>query len=67
MAKLRGRRAVTGFVKYNVVCAIGALANVAVSTLLYWTDVGTVGSVAAGAFIGMIWNYTVARLFTWNV
>lgn len=66
-AKLQGWKAVTGFITYNVVCAFGALANIAVTAFLYRADVGTVGSLAAGAFIGMMWNYTIGRLFTWNV
>ena len=66
-AKLRGRKAVTGFVKYNVICAFGALANIAVTAFLFRGGMGTVGSLAIGAFIGMIWNYTIGRLFTWNV
>lgn len=66
-AKLRGWRAATGFIKYNVVCAFGALANIAVTGLLFQGGMGTMSSLAVGAFIGMIWNYTIARLFTWNV
>ena len=66
-ARLQGVRAVTGFVKYNVVCAFGALANIAVTAFLFRGGMGTVGSLAIGAFIGMIWNYTSGRLFTWNV
>lgn len=66
-AKLRGWSAVTGFLKYNVTCALGALANVAVTTFLYGTGMSPVASLAIGAFLGMVWNYTVGRLFTWNV
>ncbi|NOS67846.1 MAG: glycosyltransferase family 2 protein [Candidatus Peribacteraceae bacterium] len=66
-AKLRGWKAVTGFAKYNVVCAFGAFANIAVTAFLYRGGMGTVSSLAIGAFIGMMWNYTIGRLFTWNV
>ncbi len=65
-AKLHGWKAVTGFIKYNIVCAFGALANVAVTAFLYQGEMTTVGSLAIGAFIGMIWNYTIGKLFTWN-
>ncbi len=66
-AKLRGWKAVTGFVKYNIVCAFGAFANIAVIGLLLYLGALTVTSLAIGAFFGMMWNYTIGRLFTWNV
>lgn len=66
LAKLRGWDAVNGFVKYNVVCAFGALANVAVTALLFDGGISAIGSIAIGAFVGMIWNYTIGKLFAWN-
>jgi dolichol-phosphate mannosyltransferase len=65
-AKLRGLDAVIGFIKYNGVCAIGALANIAVTTYIYFYGFSALTSLAAGAFLGMVWNYTIARLFTWR-
>ncbi len=65
-AKLKGWRAITGFIKYNIVCAIGALANIAVTSYLFFYGTGEFSSLAVGAFLGMIWNYTIGRLFTWN-
>lgn len=65
-AKLRGWKAVTGFIKYNIVCAFGALANIAVTSFLYAYGMSPIASLAIGAFLGMIWNYTIGRLFTWN-
>lgn len=66
-AKLRGAAAVTGFIRYNAVCVIGALANIAVASYLYSSQtLGALGSLATGAALGMIWNYTISRLFTWK-
>ncbi len=66
-AKLRGWKAVTGFVKYNIVCALGALANIAVTFFLtFAVEFHVVSSLAVGAFLGMVWNYTIGKLFTWN-
>ncbi len=65
-SKLRGSKAVTGFIKYNIVCAFGALATIAVTNYLFSYGISMVGSLALGAFVGMIWNYTIGRLFTWN-
>lgn len=66
-AKLRGWRALTGFIRYNIVCAFGALANYAVTVFLFASGFSAIMSLAIGAFLGMMWNYTIARLFTWNV
>ena len=65
-ARLRGMAAVAGFVSYNAACLLGALANVAVSTYLFLRGWHEIPSVAVGAFIGMVWNYTMSRLLTWR-
>ncbi len=64
--KLRGVAAVLGFLKYNVACGFGALANVAVSGFLYSRGFGELESVILGACAGMVWNYTMSRMFTWR-
>lgn len=66
-ARLRGMRAVTGFLRYNAACLFGALASYAVTSHLFSQGVHEILSVATGAVVGMIWNYTMSRLFTWKV
>lgn len=66
MAKLRGTDALIGFAKYNVACLFGAVANYAISSYFFvlgWVDLT---AVAVGAFAGIIWNYTMSRLFAWR-
>lgn len=65
--QLRGLRAVQGFLLFNIACVFGALANYAVTSHLYQQGAPEVSSVLGGAFIGMIWNYTMSRLLTWKV
>ena len=66
LSRLSGWRVVTGFLRYNAACALGALANFAVSGFLF--SVGTSRGVAviAGALVGAAWNYTMSRAFTWK-
>ncbi len=64
---LTGLRAVRGFIKFNVACLFGALANYAVTSELYVRGMPAIWSLALGAFIGMTWNYTMSRLLTWKV
>ena len=65
-ARLRGWSAIIGLARYNVVCAFGALANYAVTTYLFVQGMTELMSLIVGAFIGMVWNYTMSRLFTWK-
>ncbi len=64
--RLRGMRAVAGFIKYNFACVFGALANLAVSTFLFSRGMPELLSVVIGAFTGVVWNYTMSRLLTWR-
>ncbi|OGJ59823.1 hypothetical protein A2881_01665 [Candidatus Peribacteria bacterium RIFCSPHIGHO2_01_FULL_55_13] len=65
-AKLQGFAIIPGFLTYNFACAFGALANYAVSTYLYSHGLGEIVSVIIGACAGIIWNYTMSRMFAWK-
>ena len=64
--RLRGMAFLLGFLSFFVVCALGAIANVGVATLLY--DKGLSWWVAgiAGAVVSAVWNYAVSGVFTWR-
>jgi len=64
--KLKGKDAFIGFFKYNVACAFGALANWAVSTFLFSLGWLELLAVFIGAIVGVMWNYTINRMFTWR-
>jgi dolichol-phosphate mannosyltransferase len=65
-AKLQGVGMMKGFLTYNLACGFGALANYAVSTYLYSYGLGEISSVIVGACAGIVWNYTMSRLFAWK-
>ena len=65
--RLRGGEALVGFFKFNGACIFGALANIAVSAFLYSSGWPALASVAIGAFTGVLWNYTMNKVFTWRV
>lgn len=65
-ARLRGMGMLLGFAKYNVACAFGALANYAVSAFLFSLGWGEFVSVVVGAVTGIVWNYTMSRIFAWR-
>jgi len=64
--RLHGTGALFGFLKYNIACIFGALANLAVSTFLFSLGVHELLCVVTGAFTGVVWNYTMSRLLTWR-
>ncbi len=64
--RLRGVSAVTGFIKFNAACILGAIANWAVSTYLYSLGWMEALAVFLGALTAVLWNYTVNRVMTWR-
>ncbi len=66
-ARLRGMAAFGGFCTFNIACLFGALANYPVTQHLLAQGVPTLPGVAMGAFVGMIWNYTMSRMLTWRI
>jgi len=65
LSRLSGRRVITGLIRYNAACALGALANYAVSGFLFANGWSRGVAVIVGALVGAAWNYTTSRLVTW--
>lgn len=64
--RLRGLAVIRGLLVFYLVCAVGLLANVGVAFSVYdqepiWWLAG-----AAGALMGVVWNYGVSSLFVWR-
>lgn len=65
--RLRGRKLWRGLILFMLVCGLGAIANVGIARTLYdshsnwWNLAG-----AAGAIIGVVWNYAVSATLVWR-
>ena len=64
--RLKGFTIVRGLLLFYLVCGVGLLANVGVAFSVYnqrpiWWLAG-----AAGALMGVVWNYAVSNLFVWR-
>jgi len=64
--RLKGFAVVRGLLAFYLVCSVGLLANVGVAFSIYaqepiWWLAG-----AAGALMGVVWNYAVSGLFVWR-
>lgn len=64
--RLKGVRILTGLLVFYLVCGVGLMANVGVAFSVYdqepiWWLAG-----AAGALMGVVWNYAMSGLFVWR-
>ena len=64
--RLTGLHFVTGLIRFQVICAIGAISNVGIATWIYdyhsaWWIAGL-----GGAAIGAVWNFVVSAAFVWR-
>jgi dolichol-phosphate mannosyltransferase len=64
--RLTGRAFFTGLIRFQIICAVGALSNVGIASLIYrggsnWWVAGL-----AGVLMGAVWNYAVTSVFVWR-
>ncbi len=64
--RLKGFAILRGLLAFYLVCSVGLLANVGVAFSVYdqepiWWLAG-----AAGALMGVVWNYAISGLFVWR-
>ena len=64
--RLTGWRFLTGLIRFQVICAIGAISNVGIATWIYdYDDVWWIAGLG-GAAIGTVWNFVVSAAFVWR-
>jgi len=65
--RLKGLSLVWGFVAFCLFCALGAFTNVGVASWLYYREEPVWWAAgAAGAVMGLFWNYAMSSLFVWR-
>lgn len=64
--RLRGGQFVRGLLSFYVICSIGAAANVGVASAIFYQQYAWWLSGAAGALVGVVWNYAVSSVITWR-
>jgi dolichol-phosphate mannosyltransferase len=65
--RLKGPRAWRGLLLFLVVCSLGAAANIGIARALHAENGSDLLSGAAGAAIGVVWNYAVSATLVWRV
>ena len=64
--RLAGWSFVTGLVRFEVICAVGAVSNVGVANWIYDYDPRWWIAGLGGALMGAVWNYVVSAAFVWR-
>jgi len=64
--RLAGWQFVTGLIRFQVICAVGAISNVGIATVIYRYDPDWWIAGLGGALMGAVWNYVVSAAFVWR-
>jgi len=56
----------TGLIRFQLICAVGALSNVGIATWIYEHDPSWWIAGLGGALMGAVWNYVVSAAFVWR-
>jgi dolichol-phosphate mannosyltransferase len=64
--RLRGIRFLSGWLSFNLVCSIGAAANVGIANWMFTSNSMWLIDGLAGIAVGVVWNYAMSSIFTWN-
>jgi dolichol-phosphate mannosyltransferase len=65
--RLKGAKTWRGLVLFLLVCSLGAYANIGIARALYAANGHSLLAGAAGAAIGVVWNYAVSATLVWRV
>lgn len=64
--RLAGAEFVTGLLRFPLICAVGAVSNVAVAALALVVTSNTWVAGLCGAIVGAVWNYFVSAALVWR-
>jgi dolichol-phosphate mannosyltransferase len=64
--RLTGERYWRGLVLFMLVCGLGAIANIGIARTLYTESIDAAVSGAAGAVVGVVWNYAMSATLVWR-
>lgn len=64
--RLAGLAFIGGLIRFQIICAIGAVSNVGVASYIYSGDHNWWLAGLAGVLMGAVWNYAVTSVFVWR-
>lgn len=64
--RLTGWQFGVGLLRFELICAFGAISNVGIASLVYGHQAGWWAAGFAGALMSAVWNYAVSAAFVWR-
>jgi dolichol-phosphate mannosyltransferase len=64
--RLAGWPFLTGLLRFQMICAVGAISNVGIASVIYQRDPRWWVAGLGGALMGAVWNYVVSAAFVWR-
>lgn len=64
--RLKGPRYWRGLIIFVLGCGLGAVANVGIARSLHANSITAAGASAAGALVGVVWNYAISASLVWR-
>jgi dolichol-phosphate mannosyltransferase len=64
--RLAGWQFATGLIRFQLICAVGAISNVGIASVIYEHDPRWWVAGLGGALMGAVWNYVVSAAFVWR-
>jgi dolichol-phosphate mannosyltransferase len=64
--RLAGWQFIPGLLKFELICAVGAISNVGIANLIYSNDGIWWIAGLGGAIMGAVWNYAISAAFVWR-
>lgn len=64
--RLKGWRYLTGLLKFQLICSVGAISNVGAATWIYQNSPEWWVAGLGGAIMGAVWNYAASAAFVWR-
>ena len=64
--RLAGWQFVNGLIRFQAICAVGAVSNVGIASWIYGYDPDWWIAGLGGALMGAVWNYVVSAAFVWR-
>lgn len=65
-SRLRGHCAWTGYLRFLMLCGLGAIFSVSYANRLHLSHTPWALAALAGIAIGSVWNYAMTQIFTWE-
>ena len=64
--RLTGWQFITGLIRFQLICAVGAISNVGIASVIYERNPNWWVAGLGGALMGAVWNYVVSAAFVWR-